>query len=317
MLALVSSLAASPWLISLEHAQAYMPLLAGLLTSNVPTGADVAGRNLAELRAEAAPKDLMVKPAGLGSVSYAARGVAADGSGAGAGADETIIRVLRAEGPLMKADQFCGPLGLMSLASSLQRTARDPEIGGVVLRVDSPGGQVYGTQSVADGIRACQQAGKPVVALVDDGLMCSAAYWIGASCDTIIATHETCCIGSIGVMASWADAQPYFEKLGVKFHEVYAAQSSQKNADFAAASKGDYKALQGQLTAIADGFLSHVRQSRAGRLDEKAFQQSGAAAGKTFFASQAGEIGLIDAMGSFSDALAECARLARKNPENS
>ncbi|OWP62897.1 hypothetical protein CDA63_11810 [Hymenobacter amundsenii] len=225
--------------------------------------------------------------------------------------------MLRAEGPLMKADQFCGPLGLMSLAASLNRAARDPEIGGVVLRVDSPGGQVYGTQSVADGIRACQAAGKPVVALCDDGLMCSAAYWIGATCDSIIATHETCCIGSIGVMASWADAQPYFEKMGVKFHEVYAEQSSQKNADFAAAGKGDYKPLQAQLTAIAGGFLSHVRESRGSRLNEKLFTQSGASAGKTFFTSQAGEIGLIDAEGSFSDALAECARLAQKTTQDS
>jgi protease-4 len=236
---------------------------------------------------------------------------AASGATGGGSTDGILVRVMSVEGPLMKADQYCGPYGMMTLASNLQRTAKDTEISAVLLRVDSPGGQVFGTQSVVDGIKACQAAGKPVVALCDDGLMCSAAYWIGSAADKIIATHETCTVGSIGVMASWADAQPYFEKLGVKFHEVYAEQSTQKNADFAAAAAGDYKAVQAQLTAIAGGFLGDVRNNRGSRLDNKKFDKSGASAGKTFFAGEAGDIGLIDAIGSFQDALGECVRLVQ------
>ncbi|MDO7875529.1 S49 family peptidase [Hymenobacter sp. ASUV-10] len=307
MLALVSHLAASPWLISLEHAHSYMPLLAGLLLGQQQSLAP--GQNLAELRAAAAPRDYAVT-ATSNVVSYSARAQGGD-SGTGGATDGILVRVLGVEGPLMKADQFCGPRGLMSLANDLQRTAKDTDISAVLLRVDSPGGQVFGTQSVVDGIRACQAAGKPVVALCEDGLMCSAAYWIGSAADTIIATHETCTIGSIGVMASWADVQPYFEKLGVVFHEVYAEQSTAKNADFAAAKAGDYQPVQANLTAIAGGFLGAVQANRGERLDAKLFQKSGASAGKTFFASQAGDIGLIDALGSFQDALGECVRLAQ------
>jgi signal peptide peptidase SppA len=306
MLGLAARLSASPWAISLAHAQSYMPLLASLLmgTASAPTGQDFAA-----LRAEAAPVDYTVqRRAGL--TTYAAR-AQAGGSGTGGTTDGILVRVLRAEGPLMKADQFCGPVGLMTLASDLQRTAKDTEIAAVLLRIDSPGGQVFGTQSVADGIRACQAAGKPVVVLCEDGLMCSAAYWLGSAADTIIATHETCTIGSIGVMASWADTQPYFEKMGVKFHEVYAAQSSLKNADFAAASQGDYTSVQANLTAIAGGFLGDVQTNRGSRLDAKKFDKSGASKGKTFFASEAGDIGLIDAIGSFQDALGECVRLVQ------
>ncbi|MDO7873991.1 hypothetical protein Q5H93_04535, partial [Hymenobacter sp. ASUV-10] len=58
MLALVSQLAASPWLISLEHAHSYMPLLAGLLLGQQQSMAP--GQNLAELRAAAAPRDYAV-----------------------------------------------------------------------------------------------------------------------------------------------------------------------------------------------------------------------------------------------------------------
>lgn len=308
MLGLVSRLAASPWAISLEHAQSHLPLLAGLLLGQ---GSLTADQNLAELRAAAAPQDYEVTSSfRTGGLFYGAR-QPAGGSGTGGTTDGILVRVMGVEGPLMKADQFCGPAGLMSLAGNLQRTAKDSDISSVLLRVDSPGGQVFGTQSVVDGIKACQAAGKPVVALCDDGLMCSAAYWIGSAADTIIATHETCTIGSIGVMASWADAQPYFEKLGVVFHEVYASQSSQKNADFAAAAQGDYTGVQAQLTSIAGGFLNAVQTNRVGKLDAKQFAKSGAAAGKTFFAGQAGDIGLIDAIGSFQDALGECVRLVQ------
>ena len=310
MLGLISRLSASPWAISLDHAQSYMPLLAGLLTNNTPL---ISGQNMAELRAAAAPSDYVATKVG-GVVAYGAR--PAVGGATGGGNDGIVVQVMGLAGPLMKADQECGSRGLMSLANDLQRASKDQDISAVLMRVDSPGGQVFGTQSVVDGVRACQAAGKPVVALCEDGLMCSAAYWIGSAADTIIATHETCTIGSIGVMASWMDAQPYFEKMGVKFHEVYADQSNQKNADFAAAALGDYKAVQANLTAIAGGFLGAVRANRSSRLDAKLFEKSGAAAGKTFFASQAGDIGLIDAMGSFQDAIGECVRLvqAKKSP---
>ncbi|MFC7669301.1 S49 family peptidase [Hymenobacter humi] len=268
-------------------------------------------RTWPSLRAAAAPSDYNVSVVGTsGIVAYGARQQA--GSGATGGTDDGIIvRVMGLSGPLMKADQECGPRGLMSLANDLQRAAKDTDISSVLMKIDSPGGQVFGSQSVVDGVKACQAAGKPVVALCEDGLMCSAAYWIGSAADTIIATHETCTIGSIGVMASWMDTKPYFEKMGVKFHEVYAEQSTQKNADFAAAGAGDYSGVQANLTSIAAGFLATVKANRGSRLDAKLFEKSGASAGKTFFASQAGDIGLIDALGSFQDALGECVRLVQ------
>jgi protease-4 len=307
-LALITRLSSSPWAIALEHAQSYISMLDGLLSGNAPM---LTGQNLAELRAEAAPKDYVATLAASGRfVTYGAR-AAAGGGAAGGATDGIVVRVMSVAGPLMKADQECGPRGLMSLANDLQRASRDQEISAVLLRMDTPGGQVFGTQSVVDGVKACQAAGKPVVALVEDGLLCSAGYWIGSAADTIIATHETCTIGSIGVMASWMDAQPYFEKMGVKFHEVYAEQSSQKNADFAAAARGDYKAVKTNLTAIAGTFLGDVRANRGSRLNEKLFNSSGASAGKTGFASWAGDIGLIDAMGSFQDAIGECVRLVQ------
>ncbi|OWP62898.1 hypothetical protein CDA63_11815 [Hymenobacter amundsenii] len=80
---------------SMEHAQPYMLPLAAMLLGG---SAQESAINLAELRAEAAPKDFTVRPSSFGAVSYAARGVAADGSGTGA------ARMKRLSG-------CCGPRG--------------------------------------------------------------------------------------------------------------------------------------------------------------------------------------------------------------
>jgi len=298
----------SPWLISPQVAQQYLPMLVGLQDGHMPDMR--AGRNLAELRAEMQPQDyvLLVSASGQASAAVPAAGSQQDAQGQ-ASTDRCQVRVVSLSGPLMKDDQECGPLGMSTFARYIQSAGQNPDIDALVLKIDSPGGQVYGTQSLADAIKNC---GKPVVALCDDGLMCSAAYWIGSAASAILATHETCVIGSIGVMASWADKQGKLEKEGVVFHEVYASQSTQKNADFAAAKTGDYGPMQERLSAICDQFIGAVSANRGERLDQKAAKKAGALAGATFHAAEAQELGLIDGIGSLQDAFALCASLVQE-----
>ena len=304
MHALLAQITASPWLISPAQAQQYLPMLQGLLEGRMPTLAEA--RTLAEVRAAMQPVDYV--QALTGGV---AQPVAGGGSGksAGGSADQVNVRVISLSGPLLKDDQECGPYGMATYARFIESAGQNPDIHALVLKIDSPGGQVYGTQTLADAVKNC---GMPVVALVSDGLMCSAAYWIGSAASAILATHETCEIGSIGVMASWADQQGKLEKDGYKFHEVYASQSTKKNADFAAARAGNYGPIQASLTAICDQFLGAVKANRGDRLDQKAATKAGAFAGDTFSASEATELGLIDGLGSLQDAINLCADLVQE-----
>ncbi|WP_201980376.1 S49 family peptidase [Hymenobacter rubidus] len=304
----------SPWLISPAVAQSYLPVLLGLQEGHMPDMR--AGRNLAELRAEMQPQDYVMVVNAHGASTAVPVYAAGQGGAtkAQASADRCQVRVVSLSGPLMKDDQECGPLGMSTFARYIQSAGQNPDIDALVLKIDSPGGQVYGTQSLADAIKNC---GKPVVALCDDGLMCSAAYWIASSANAILATHETCVIGSIGVMASWADKQGKLEKDGVVFHEVYASQSTQKNADFAAAKAGNYGPMQERLSAICDQFIGAVSANRGDRLDQKAAKKAGALAGATFHAAEAQELGLIDGMGSLQDAFALCAQLVQEQRTSS
>lgn len=203
------------------------------------------------------------------------------------------IAVLGVSGPILKYDN-CGDLGTKSYSNLLNKAAANPNISGVLLVVDSPGGTVDGTQELAAHVKSFK---KPIVSLVD-GLMASAAYWIGSSAKKVIANNNTAMIGSIGTMISFADMQPMYEKAGVKFHTVYADASKDKNKDFDEARKGNYDLLKEKLNAINDEFLSAVKSNRPG-IKETALT------GKTFMASDAVNEKLIDSIGDFDFAVSE------------
>lgn len=81
----------------------------------------------------------------------------------------------------------------------LIKAAEDDTIAGVILMIDSPGGTIFGSQAIADGVSEYKEkTGKPVIAYVG-GTAASGSYWAAVSTDEILADHGTA-IGSIGVI---------------------------------------------------------------------------------------------------------------------
>jgi len=212
----------------------------------------------------------------------------------------TAVIPIRSE--ILKYDQPCGPRGSQSILQDIKMADKHPDIGSILLIVDSPGGQVTGTDLLADAIR---NAEKPVVAYIE-GMAASAAYWIISGADKIIASSDLDRIGSIGTMLMAQDLQPALEKLGVKFHEVYASLSTDKNNDFNQVLSGNYDAYRSNvLDVINSKFLSTVRANRS-RLDEATLS------GKVYFAREAIALGLIDEIGSLTEAIATATFLAEE-----
>jgi protease-4 len=93
------------------------------------------------------------------------------------------------------------------------------------------------------------------------------------------------------------DLQPALEQMGVKFHEVYATLSADKNADFNQVLDGKYDGYRKNvLDVINNKFLASIRNNRPS-VDESTFS------GRIFFAPQAIELGLIDEIGSFEKSI--------------
>ncbi|MFC4230590.1 S49 family peptidase [Parasediminibacterium paludis] len=217
------------------------------------------------------------------------------------------IQVIHIAGPIAKYD-MCGSAGTQSLQNAVRAANADNSIAAMLLVIDSPGGQVDGTENLANEIKAST---KPVVAFVD-GMMCSAAYWIGSSATEIFADKANngynATIGSIGTMVSWKDATKAQEAQGIKTHTVYADASVDKNQTFAKANQGDYTELKQQLNNINDTFLSAVQANRMGKLD---LAKENVLTGKTYDAKQAIKYGLIDRMGTFQQAVSRAYFLSK------
>ena len=209
------------------------------------------------------------------------------------------VAVISVEGPLMKEDQYCGPDGMATIGRMIQQADEHPNIKAIVLRVDSPGGTVDGTETLGNIIKAVE---KPILTFVD-GLMASAALWVGSSADEVWASTDTDMVGSVGVLMSFADIQPYWEKQGVVFHTVVASTSPDKVKMWEDLRAGKYEAyIKEQLDPIDEKFMSTMRTNRPGVEDHHL-------TGKVFFARDVMGV-FVDKIGTIEQAIERAAELA-------
>ena len=222
------------------------------------------------------------------------------------GAPQNSVAVISVKGVLMKEDMVCGPAGTATLGRIIQQADNNPNISAIVLHIDSPGGTVDGTEALANIIR---NTNKPVVAFAD-GLMASAALWIGSAANEIIASTDTDEIGSVGVIMRFADWQPHWEKKGVKFHTVAASTSPEKNKAFDELREGNYDSyIKEVLDPIDKKFMDTIKE-RFPNCEDKHLT------GKVFFARDVMGI-FVNSIGTLSDSIARAYQLANPEETNS
>ncbi len=199
--------------------------------------------------------------------------------------------VIPVKGALMASDQYCGPMGMETMGRMVTSAENSTRINHIVLEVDSPGGQVKGTQQLANIINGCETDTTAICTMA-----CSAAYWIASSCDSIIATAETAKFGSIGVMIELVNTQAFFEKEGIEFHTIMASQSTDKNREFLEAFNGEYELIRERtLDPICDIFIENVRQNK--NPDDSTLT------GFVYLAKEAISLGLVDSTMSEGDSV--------------
>jgi signal peptide peptidase SppA len=221
-------------------------------------------------------------------------------------APQNSVAVISVKGVLMKEDMVCGPAGTATLGRIIQQADNNPNISAIVLHIDSPGGTVDGTEALANIIRNTQ---KPVVAFAD-GLMASAALWIGSAANEIIASTDTDEIGSVGVIMRFADWQPHWEKKGVKFHTVAASTSPEKSKAFDELREGNYDSyIKEVLDPIDKKFMDTIKE-RFPNCEDKHLT------GKVFFARDIMGV-FVNSIGTLSDSVARAFELANPIVANS
>ena len=216
-------------------------------------------------------------------------------------APEGSVAVIKIKGVLLKDDQYCGPIGTATMGEMLKAAGTCENIAAIVLHIDSPGGTVDGTEALGNIIGAME---KPVVTFVD-GLMASAAFWIGSYADEIIASTDTDEIGSVGVMLQFADMQPYWESMNIRFHSVTASTSPDKNKIWEDLRNGKYDAYRSQvLDKLDEKFMGIIRKNLPSVQDEHL-------TGRVFFARDLMNM-VVDSIGNLDSAISRAAELAKK-----
>jgi protease-4 len=204
-----------------------------------------------------------------------------------------MVAVLDINGPILK-NAWCGT-SMSRVARWMAEFETTREVSGVVLNIDSGGGNGYGMLTLTDQI---ERMSKPVVAITQQGMACSAAYGIGASCDLFLSANDVDEFGSIGTYVRVPDFSGYYAKEGIKIHTVKATRSGAKNRDFEEMLKAEgkdpddkhYAAIRtNYIDPFNEHFIALVQRNRPAVKDEHEVL-----AGRVLFAKEALKHGLID-----------------------
>jgi protease-4 len=189
----------------------------------------------------------------------------------------------------------------------LERAARDPQVKALILRLDTPGGEVTASDIVYhEVLRFKERTGRPVVGLMMS-VAASGGYYIASACDVIVA-HPSTLTGSIGVISVFPSVEALMSKVGVKVDVVKSGPAKDSGSPFRDMTEEDRKIFQGIVDEYYEGFLKVVARGRGDKVP--AAKLRAIADGRIYTAPQALELGLIDAVGYFDDAFAEARSLA-------
>ena len=183
------------------------------------------------------------------------------------------------------------------IAGMVDAAISDPSVEGILLDIDSPGGEAGGVFELSERIRAAD-AVKPIWAVASDAAY-SAAYAIGCAASRLVVTR-TGGVGSIGVIAMHVDQTARDAQQGYRYTPITAGE--QKN-DFSPHEKlgpDAHARLQAEVDRLYGLFVTHVAAMR--RLDAEAVRATEAG---IYFGADAVTSGLADAVGSLDSVLAE------------
>ena len=183
------------------------------------------------------------------------------------------------------------------LAAQVEAAVADPTVRGIVLDIDSPGGEATGAFGFYETLREAR-ARKPIVAVVND-MAASAAYGIAAQADEIVISPSSM-TGSIGVVMVHMDHSKELEKRGRTPTLIFAGDHKVDANSFEPLSPSVRADLQKEVDGIYTTFVESVAAGRAA-LSTDAIRATQA---RVFRGAAAIEIGLADKIGSFVETLA-------------
>jgi len=210
------------------------------------------------------------------------------------------VAVIRVDGVIAgtgsSIDGYVTPEAFMD---QLDQAEEDESVKAIVLRVDSPGGTVAASEEIAAYVKDCT---KPVVVSVGD-VGASGAYMISSQADEIWAMPGSA-VGSIGVISEIPNVAGLMDKVGVEFQVITAGKYKDAGSPYRPLTDEERSLIQGEVDDAYDQFIGIVADGR----DMTRPEVEELATGWAWNGDRAKELGLVDKIGTYSDALDSAAK---------
>ena len=214
------------------------------------------------------------------------------------------IAVLYAEGEIVDGEGGPTEVGGDRIAQEMRKIREDDDVKAVVLRVNSPGGSATAAEVIG---REVMLTGKKKPVIVSMGnLAASGGYWISMGSNRIFAEPNTI-TGSIGVFGMLFNAEKLAANNGLTWDVVKTARFADTNTVSRPKNPQELANIQRIVDRIYDRFVTKVADSR--KLPKNKVQEI--AQGRVWSGTAAKQLGLVDEIGGFEDAVAEAAKQAK------
>jgi protease-4 len=219
------------------------------------------------------------------------------------------IAVVRIDGIIKLGESVDKPwaphaAGSDSVAQALRRARKDDSIRAIVLHIDSRGGSSLASDLIREAVRRAA-AVKPVVAYVDR--VAASGGYLAAMGATCFLAAPGAITGSIGVFTGKLEFSRLMQTLGLGKTVLRMGESSAIESAFEPWNEHERAALDREVEETYQSFLKAVSEGRKRPVD----QIAPLAEGRVYTGQRAFELGLVDGLGSFEDAIAKAAELAK------
>ena len=211
--------------------------------------------------------------------------------------EKNKIAVIHVEGAIVTGDIGFNTAGSGGIVKKINKARDDKNVKGIVLRVNSPGGDVYASTMITNALEEFQSTGMPVITSMGD-IAASGGVWVTTTSEEIWAENTTL-TGSIGVYGIYPDISPLAKWAGINYdgvsmtkagevYDVRRGMNDEINKQFREGIENFYKDFVAKVANNRGMDFSEVLKVAGGRIwrGDKAF-----------------EIGLVDKLGSLDDAI--------------
>ena len=216
------------------------------------------------------------------------------------------IAVIYVEGEIVSGSIYNG-LGYATpdgINENIRKAVQDESVKAILLRVDSPGGSSTAGEEIYEEVKRAHDEGMPIVVSMGN-VAASAAYHISVPADVIVANPSTM-TGSIGVIWTFENMSAYYDQEGIEFHVAKSGEFKDMGGSWRGLSDEEKEYADSVIMEVYDTFVTNVAEGRNMSVSEV----KDIADGRIYTGKKAKELGLVDELGNFYDAIDIATELA-------